>query len=178
VIEKSFDPATELTRTVPMPAEHRLCPGAGASLLLDGFRIVGVAADLPVRHGRRATVRGRQIAVFRLGERYAAVERSCPHDHIDPFDGRVVDGHLTCPTHGWSVDSAGPRCGCTRPWSATGCSTCASPRASGRPGPGSAACPELGSRRSRGRSAALPRSARSAPHDAQDVTVGRAPDRP
>lgn len=105
MIEKSFDPATELTRTVPMPAEHRLCPGAGASLLLDGFRIVGVAADLPVRHGRRAIVRGRQIAVFRLGERYAAVERSCPHDHIDPFDGRVVDGHLTCPTHGWSVDS-------------------------------------------------------------------------
>jgi nitrite reductase (NADH) small subunit len=105
VIEQSLNPATELTRTVSMPAEHRLCPGAGASLLLDGFRLVGVAADVPLRGGRRATVRGRQISIFSLGDRFAAIERPCPHDHVDPFDGRVVDGHLTCPTHGWSVDS-------------------------------------------------------------------------
>jgi nitrite reductase/ring-hydroxylating ferredoxin subunit len=105
VREPSFAAVTDAPRAVPMPAEHSLCPGAGASLLLDGFRLVGVAADVPDRRGRRATVSGRRISLFRVGDRFAAAEHGCHHDHLEPFDGVVIDGHLTCPTHGWSVDS-------------------------------------------------------------------------
>jgi nitrite reductase/ring-hydroxylating ferredoxin subunit len=105
VIEKSFASLPDAPRSVPVPAEHGLSPGGGASLLLDGFRLVGVAADVPVRGGRHAYVSGREIAVFNIGERVVAVDRGCYHDHLDPFEGVVVDGHLTCPDHRWSIDS-------------------------------------------------------------------------
>jgi nitrite reductase/ring-hydroxylating ferredoxin subunit len=105
VIEKSFASLPDAPRSVPVPAEHALAPGAGASLLLDGFRLVGVAADVPVQGGRHAVVAGREVAVFNLRERFVAVDRGCYHDHLDPFAGEVHDGHLTCPDHRWCVDS-------------------------------------------------------------------------
>jgi nitrite reductase/ring-hydroxylating ferredoxin subunit len=105
VIEKAFSPLPDAPRSVPVPAESDLSPGDGASLLLDGFRLVGVAADVPVRGGRHAYVAGRELAVFNLGDRFVAGDRSCYHDHLDPFVGEVVDGHLTCPDHRWSLDS-------------------------------------------------------------------------
>ncbi|MEV4419040.1 Rieske 2Fe-2S domain-containing protein [Patulibacter sp. NPDC049589] len=105
MIEKSFAALPDAPRSVPVPAEHRLCPGAGASLLLDGFRLVGVAADVPARGGRHAIVAGRELAIFNVGDRFVAVDRGCYHDHLDPFHGEVVDGHLTCPDHRWSIDS-------------------------------------------------------------------------
>lgn len=105
MIEKSFASLPDAPRSVPVPAENALAPGSGAALLLDGFRLVGVAADVPVRSGRHAIVAGREVAIFNLGDRVVAVDRGCYHDHLDPFAGEVVDGHLTCPDHRWSVDS-------------------------------------------------------------------------
>jgi nitrite reductase/ring-hydroxylating ferredoxin subunit len=105
VIEKSFASLPDAPRSVPVSAEHALSPGAGASLLLDGFRLVGVATDVPARCGRHAVVAGRELAIFNTGDRFVAVDRGCYHDHLDPFCGEVVDGHLTCPDHRWSVDS-------------------------------------------------------------------------
>lgn len=105
MIEKSFASLPDAPRSVPVPPEHGLSPGSGASLLLDRFRLVGVAADVPVRGGRHAYVAGRELAIFNIGDRFVAVDRGCYHDHLDPFEGAVVDGHLTCPDHRWSVDS-------------------------------------------------------------------------
>ncbi|MGX6450053.1 Rieske (2Fe-2S) protein, partial [Patulibacter sp. S7RM1-6] len=97
--------ASDAPRAIAAFAERRLCPGAGASLLLDGWRLVGVAADVPAGRGRHATVDGRTIAVFALAGRYAAIEAGCAHDHLHPFDGVVEDGFLCCPEHGWRVDA-------------------------------------------------------------------------
>lgn len=102
--------ASDAPRAIAAFAERRLCPGAGASLLLDGWRLVGVAADVPAGRGRHAVVDGRTIAVFAVGDRYAAVEAGCEHDHLHPFDGVAEDGRLRCPEHGWRVDAWSGAC--------------------------------------------------------------------
>jgi nitrite reductase (NADH) small subunit len=65
---------------------------------------IGRADDIPPLEGRRVTVAGRRIAVFRLRDGFAAVDASCPHRGGPLSDGLVADGCVTCPLHGWRFD--------------------------------------------------------------------------
>ena len=65
---------------------------------------IGRAEDVPLYEGRRVTVDGRRIAVFRLAERFAAIDADCPHQGGPLADGIVADACVTCPLHGWRFD--------------------------------------------------------------------------
>jgi len=78
--------------------------------------------------GLRVELEGRAIAVFNLGERFAAVADRCPHEGASlchgrtapltesqgPGDYRVIDGRIIvrCPWHGWEFDLATGRSYC------------------------------------------------------------------
>lgn len=56
------------------------------------------------------SILGRKLVLFRDGEgRAHALEATCPHRGADLARGRVVDGALQCPFHGWRFDGTG-RC--------------------------------------------------------------------
>jgi nitrite reductase (NADH) small subunit len=65
---------------------------------------IGRASDVPAFEGRRVTVDGRRIAVFRLRDRFAAIDAECPHKGGPLSDGLVAEGCVTCPLHGWRFD--------------------------------------------------------------------------
>jgi nitrite reductase (NADH) small subunit len=65
-----------------------------------GFVAVGQAAHVPLLEGRRTTVDGRRIAVFRVPGGWRAVDAACPHAGGPLQDGIVADGCVTCPLHG------------------------------------------------------------------------------
>ena len=65
---------------------------------------IGRAEDVPLFEGRRVTVGGRRIAVFRLADRFAAIDADCPHAGGPLSDGIVADACVTCPLHGWRFD--------------------------------------------------------------------------
>ena len=53
---------------------------------------------------------GTPVVVFRgAGGAPAALPDRCPHRFAPLSDGRVIDGHLQCPYHGWRFDATG-RC--------------------------------------------------------------------
>lgn len=85
-------------------------PGAAGTseavdqLLEAGFALGGVASDVPMLEGRRATVGDRRVAVFRLPSGFAAVDAACPHRGGPLSDGIVADGCVTCPLHNWRLD--------------------------------------------------------------------------
>ena len=64
-----------------------------------GFVAVGRVEDVPVLEGRRVTIDGRRIAVFRLPDGWHAVDAACPHAGGPLQDGIVGDGCVTCPLH-------------------------------------------------------------------------------
>lgn len=65
---------------------------------------VGRATDVPLWEGRRLTLDGERIAIFRTEEGVHAVAADCPHQAGPLQDGLVADGCVTCPLHGWRFD--------------------------------------------------------------------------
>ncbi len=47
------------------------------------------------------SVRGRMIALFRIGEKYFAIDDFCPHMGASLVGGAVQDGCVSCPWHAW-----------------------------------------------------------------------------
>jgi nitrite reductase (NADH) small subunit len=62
------------------------------------------ADNIPLREGRSVQVAGHEIALFNLGDRFLAVENSCPHRGGPLSDGIVSGRTVVCPLHGWKID--------------------------------------------------------------------------
>ena len=60
--------------------------------------------NIPLREGRSVQVAGRDIAIFNLGDRFLAVEGSCPHKGGPLAEGIVTGTTVVCPLHAWKVD--------------------------------------------------------------------------
>lgn len=65
---------------------------------------IGHVDDVPRYEGRRVTVAGRRIAIFRTDDGLHAVAADCPHADGPLQDGLVADGCVTCPLHGRRFD--------------------------------------------------------------------------
>ncbi len=54
---------------------------------------------------------GLRIAVFRIGERYFALEATCPHEGGPLAEGTIEGLHVVCPWHGYDYDLKTGECG-------------------------------------------------------------------
>src|SRR5262249_49737640 len=81
-------------------------PGAGGGLR------VGAPASIPDKGARIVTAPdGERIAVFRDGSQIGAVTNLCAHQNGPLGEGRIIDGCITCPWHGYQyrlVDGCAP----------------------------------------------------------------------
>src|SRR5690606_3609528 len=76
------------------------------ALVADGWVRVAGIDDLPLLEGRRTTIEGRKVAVFKLLDGLAAIDAVCPHKAGPLQDGLVADNCVTCPLHDRRVDLA------------------------------------------------------------------------
>lgn len=65
---------------------------------------VGPLDDLADGRGRVVFAGGRELAVFRVGERVHVLDNECVHTGGPLGEGEVVDGCVECPWHGWRYD--------------------------------------------------------------------------
>jgi nitrite reductase (NADH) small subunit/3-phenylpropionate/trans-cinnamate dioxygenase ferredoxin subunit len=71
---------------------------------MDDFVKVCSIDDVPDETALAAEIDGRPIAVFKVGDRFFAVEDICPHQGAS-FEGGALDGEIvTCPSHGWRLN--------------------------------------------------------------------------
>ena len=61
------------------------------------------AENIPLREGRSVRIGDDEIAIFNLGDRYVAVDNSCPHRGGPLCDGIVSGDTVVCPLHGWKI---------------------------------------------------------------------------
>jgi nitrite reductase/ring-hydroxylating ferredoxin subunit/DMSO/TMAO reductase YedYZ heme-binding membrane subunit len=69
--------------------------------------------DIPINRGRAISVAGRErIALFRHANGFSAVSNVCAHQNGPLGEGRIIDGCITCPWHGYQYQ---PEDGCAPP---------------------------------------------------------------
>ncbi len=61
------------------------------------------AGNIPLREGRSVRLGDDEIAIFNLGDRYVAIDNSCPHRGGPLCDGIVSGDTVVCPLHGWKI---------------------------------------------------------------------------
>jgi nitrite reductase/ring-hydroxylating ferredoxin subunit len=80
--------------------ERSIDRGTGAAS--DGWVTVGPPQSIPNRRAQIVTTRGgERIAVFRDGEYIGALTNLCAHQNGPLGEGRIIDGCVTCPWHGY-----------------------------------------------------------------------------
>jgi len=77
-------------------------PNGAAAAGTQSLQRVGSLAALRSSGAFTATVAGRSVAVFAVGEAVVATQGRCPHAKGPIHQGEVIGDTLTCPWHGYS----------------------------------------------------------------------------
>ena len=78
----------------------------------DGYVEACRVAEIPEKRARLVCLGGERVAVFRYDGKVSAVSNVCQHQNGPLGEGRVIDGCITCPWHGFQYD---PADGCSPP---------------------------------------------------------------
>lgn len=76
------------------------------SFSLDDWQAVAIAAEIG-KKPQRILLAGLPIVLFRSGEAIAALHDRCPHRHVELSKGKVENGEIECPYHGWRFNVTG-----------------------------------------------------------------------
>ncbi|MDQ1349362.1 MAG: hypothetical protein QG573_2741, partial [Acidobacteriota bacterium] len=99
--------ALHLAAAMKGRAVDRELAGAGA----DGFVETCRAGEIREGRARIVTVGGERVAIFRYDGKLSAVSNVCQHQNGPLGEGRILDGCITCPWHGFQyrpADGASP----------------------------------------------------------------------
>ncbi len=66
---------------------------------------VAAAADMPPGSMRTVDAEGWRLVVVNVGGEFRAFDNRCPHLGGPLGKGRLDDGALVCPWHGWRFDA-------------------------------------------------------------------------
>ena len=59
---------------------------------------------IPKNEGKKVIFENHEIALFRVGTEYCAVDNSCPHKGGPLADGIVAGKSVFCPLHNWKIN--------------------------------------------------------------------------
>ena len=67
----------------------------------DGFINVCSVAEIPEKRARIVCLGGERVAIFKYDGKISAVSNVCQHQNGPLGEGRILDGCITCPWHGY-----------------------------------------------------------------------------
>jgi nitrite reductase/ring-hydroxylating ferredoxin subunit/DMSO/TMAO reductase YedYZ heme-binding membrane subunit len=104
--------ATLITLHLASGAQERRMDRARAQAAGEGFVEVCDLEKIPEKRAKVVTAGGERIAVFRYDGKVSAVSNVCAHQGGPLGEGRIIDGCITCPWHGYQYQ---PGCGASPP---------------------------------------------------------------
>ncbi len=84
----------------------------------EGWVLLAQRTEIPENEGLARKIGDTELALFREGEHVRCLQDFCPHRGAGISDGRVVDGQVICPWHGWKYALENGHCS-TLPGSAS-----------------------------------------------------------
>ncbi len=93
--------ATIIALHLAAAMKERRLDTARASAAADGYVEVCDAAAIDEKRAKVVSLGGERVAVFRYDGRISAVGNVCQHQNGPLGEGRIIDGCITCPWHGF-----------------------------------------------------------------------------
>lgn len=78
----------------------------------DGFAHVGQIDEIPENQAKVVSIGSERVAIFRYDGKISALSNVCRHQNGPLGEGRIIDGCVTCPWHGYQYL---PETGCAPP---------------------------------------------------------------
>ncbi|MEO6168753.1 MAG: Rieske 2Fe-2S domain-containing protein, partial [Chitinophagales bacterium] len=78
----------------------------------DGFLLACNVEEIQLNRAKIISANGERIAIFRYDGKLSAVSNVCKHQNGPLGEGKIVDGCITCPWHGYQYQ---PHDGCSPP---------------------------------------------------------------
>jgi sulfoxide reductase heme-binding subunit YedZ len=92
---------TIITLHVAASTGERRVDAQQAIAAADGFVEVCEVAQIPEERARIVCVGGERVAIFRYAGKVSAIGNVCRHQGGPLGEGRIIDGCVTCPWHGY-----------------------------------------------------------------------------
>ncbi|MBK8195574.1 MAG: ferric reductase-like transmembrane domain-containing protein [Lewinellaceae bacterium] len=67
----------------------------------DGFVYACDVADIPENRAKMLIIGGENIALFKYDDKLSAIHNLCKHQNGPLSEGKIIDGCITCPWHGY-----------------------------------------------------------------------------
>lgn len=93
--------ATVLTLHVAAAFRERRIDDERRQAVAEGFVEVCEASRIPQNCAKVVKLGGERVAVFRYGGNVSAISNVCRHQNGPLGEGRIIDGCVTCPWHGY-----------------------------------------------------------------------------
>ncbi len=93
--------ATVLSLHIAAAVHERRLDNARLRAEEDGYVYVCDAANIPEKRAAVVSLSGERVAVFRYDGKVSAISNVCQHQNGPLGEGRIVDGCVTCPWHGF-----------------------------------------------------------------------------
>lgn len=71
------------------------------SVAKEGFLDAGTVSSIPEKCARVVTLGGERVAIFRYDGKISALSNVCRHQNGPLGEGKIIDGCVTCPWHGY-----------------------------------------------------------------------------
>jgi nitrite reductase/ring-hydroxylating ferredoxin subunit/DMSO/TMAO reductase YedYZ heme-binding membrane subunit len=84
-----------------IPADREVVQKAATSGAADGFVQVCSVNEIPEKRARIVCLSGERVAVFKYDGKVSAVSNVCQHQNGPLGEGKILDGCITCPWHGY-----------------------------------------------------------------------------
>jgi len=81
--------------------KERRIDGATLAAARDGFLEACRVSEIQNNRARIVCVAGERVAIFKYGGKLSAISNVCQHQNGPLGEGRIVDGCVTCPWHGY-----------------------------------------------------------------------------
>jgi nitrite reductase/ring-hydroxylating ferredoxin subunit/DMSO/TMAO reductase YedYZ heme-binding membrane subunit len=84
-----------------IPGDRQPAQRLNTASCMDGFVHVCSVNEIPEKRARIFCLGGERVAVFRYDGKVSAVSNVCQHQNGPLGEGRILDGCITCPWHGY-----------------------------------------------------------------------------
>jgi len=84
-----------------IPGDREAAPTATTTTPAEGFVQVCAVKQIPEKRAKIVCLSGERVAVFKYDGKISAVSNVCQHQNGPLGEGKILDGCITCPWHGY-----------------------------------------------------------------------------